>query len=231
MVGELSSGNRKPGRFTADEPENPRGINAYEFLYRVTSPTLPPLETEGVAWHPYQHSLPPKEAGAPGVTGIGRITTTRKRIEGLFNKSPDRAVRCASRLRTPDCKVPGLLFTEFGYLARGYGSRPVARKRNLVAHTEKERASLFTSALRKALKYKAKWMVLYHAAELDPRHFPPPDRDDYGLFSVDGSVRGTRPYGKGPKPNFANPQRRRAFCDGIYNFALEKRYPTGDAGC
>jgi len=124
----------------------------------------------------------------------------------------------------------GLLFTEFGYLNRGDLADGRGMRR---VHTERERASWFTAALRRALKYRAKWMVLYHATELPPDIYDPPDpcRDEYGLFRVDGAVGGQRSYGKGRKPGFANPQRRRAFCDGIYNFALEKRYPTGDAGC
>jgi hypothetical protein len=49
---------------------------------------------------------------------------------------------------------------------------------------------------------------------------------DFGVFAVDGAVRGNRPKGKGPEPNFDNPQPRRAYCDGIRAFALENHYPT-----
>ena len=180
------------------------------FLSRVTSPTLPPLVTDGVAWHPYQHSQPPGEAGGKGVTGIGRIMRTQATIDTLFNDNSNLGGACPSRLHAPDCERPGLLFTEFGYLIQRSGTRRV--------HTEAKRVSLFTASLRRAMKYKAKWMVLYHAIELG-KDFPPPNRDDYGLFAVDGAVRGERDYGKGQR-------QRRAFCDGIYNFALEKGYPV-----
>jgi len=141
------------------------------------------------------------------------------RIDGLFNKSTP----CSSRLYVPatggTCKRPGLLYTEFGYFARS--------NTRSTHHNEGRRAGLFKSALRVALKDGAKWMSLYHATETENLSIPL----DYGIFAVNGTVRGTRSYGKGPRPGYANPQPRRSYCDGIRAFAIAERYPTESAPC
>jgi len=163
----------------------------------------------------------PTKRGARGFVGIGKIALTQARIDGLFNKSSP----CSSRLYvpkpTPDgiCKRPGLLYTEFGYFSRS--------KNRSTHHSEGRRAGLFKSALGVALKNGAKWMSLYHATEEQDLSRP----EDYGIFAVDGTVRGTRPFGKGPRPGYANPQRRRTYCDGIRAFAMLEKYPTEAAPC
>lgn len=105
------------------------------------------------------------------------------------------------------CERPGLLYTEFGYLTR----QPMFPKR---VQTEARRARLFPSALRKALGDRAKWMSIYSATEAPLE----PLREDYGVFGVDGSVRGERVDG----------QSRRAYCDGIRAFAIENDYIVDD---
>jgi hypothetical protein len=83
---------------------------------------------------------------------------------------------------------------------------------------------MFKAALTRALRNDVKWMSIYHAAEAEG-----PSSTDYGVFAVDGTVSGERPTGKSPRPNFANPQKRRAYCDGIRAFAILKDYPRAEA--
>lgn len=206
MIGELSY-LRAPGRFTAGGPKERDGVTAHEFLEQVARPGAGPLETDGVAFHPYQHTAGPLKRGPKFEVGIGKGKQTQELLERLFNNE----ARCSSRLfvRHEDgrCELPGLLYTEFGYLAR----HPDFPKR---VQTEARRARLFPSALRKALGDRAKWMSIYVATEAPPL----PLREDFGVFGVDGSVRGDREDG----------QARRAYCDGIRAFAIENDYIVGD---
>lgn len=84
--------------------------------------------------------------------------------------------------------------------------------------------------MRRALANDAKWMSIYQAVEQPGND----SREEYGLFSLAGDVRGTRSYGKGPNPAYDNPQPRRAYCEGIYNFAFARKYETAtrtESGC
>jgi hypothetical protein len=217
MIGELSYLPRKPARYTPGGPLVRDGVSAPDFLYRVASS---PLATDGVAWHPYQHSAWPTKAGPKGKVGIGKVDLTQDRIDGLFNKQAP----CSSRLYRPPlqrggrCTRPGLLYTEFGYFARN--PKPT------IYHTESRRAGMFKAALGRALRNDVKWMSIYHATEAADL-----TGIDYGVFASDGEVRGQRSTGKGPRPGYDNPQQRRAYCDGIRAFGIAERYPIESAPC
>lgn len=206
MIGELSY-LRVAGRFAAGGPKERDGVTAHEFLEQVARPGAPPLETDGAAFHPYQHTAGPLKRGPKFQVGIGKGQETQELLDLLFNEG----ARCSSRLfvrrEGGRCERPGLLYTEFGYLTR----HPDFPKR---VQTEARRARLFPPALRKALADRAKWMSIYVATEAPTD----PPREDYGVFGVDGSVRGARVDG----------QSRSAYCDGICAFAIEKDYIVDD---
>lgn len=166
--------------------------------------------TDGVALHPYQHRAPPRQSGERFVAGIGKIDITQDRIDDLF----DKGVLCAEkRLRTPACKRPGLLYTEFGYRNRS--------EKRVDTLTEIERDGYYDVALRRARFNEAKWTSIYQVVEdpiEDPNDRTDEFKEEYGLFSLEGAVSGTRSYGKGQGPGYDHPQRRRAYCDGIYKF-------------
>lgn len=210
MIGELASA-RRPGGFEPFSPDRD-GVTAHEFLAHAADPTgtSEGLVTDGVALHPYQHRAPPRQSGERFVAGIGKIDITQDRIDDLF----DKGVLCAEkRLRTPACKRPGLLYTEFGYRNRS--------EKRVDTLTEIERDGYYDVALRRARFNEAKWTSIYQVVEdpiEDPNDRTDEFKEEYGLFSLEGAVSGTRSYGKGQGPGYDHPQRRRAYCDGIYKF-------------
>jgi hypothetical protein len=208
MIGELSYLDFKPARWAPGGNLIRNGVDAHQFLRRVASSQL---ETDGVAWHPYQHVPPPNRRGFKGKAGIGKVDITQREIDGLFNKNAP----CLSSLYRPKegggCERPALLYTEFGYLAR----HPKAER----VHSERVRAGRFKKAFKRALDNNVKWMSIYNVTEGDEPSTQTPKVADFGVFATNGAVRGKR------LTNDGKTEDRKAYCDGIRQFALANGYP------
>ena len=204
LIGELASvarGGRMPGsRF---KPGKVSSVTAMDFLEDVLRPRdeedcedgddallCEPIETDGVALHPYQHDGSPDTRGRiVSETGVGKLTgpaidtrshgktdNTRLHYTGvnetlvLLHKKTKGGVRF---LKTPGGKVPQLYLTEFGYFNRAAldkdlqpGNAPwfteLARARYLYGYGGKE------GALKVAADARARWMLLYPLTEIPP---------------------------------------------------------------
>lgn len=220
FIGELSYRQRRGSTTTASSRDGI--IDAHEFLIDVVGNRR--LDTNGVAWHPYQLDRPPSWRGRPDEAGIGKIGTTQNRIDRLY-RTKDGDGR--SLMTTPDHKRPALLYTEFGYKNR-------SRRGSRDTHSDRRRGRLFYAALeqawsgglrvRRSARKPVHWLGLYTATEVAPGL--PGSRDDFGIFAPDGTVGGCRSYGKG-----RNPQPRRAYCAGIYPWAAQHSLPVGNPPC
>lgn len=213
-VGEFSD---LPLRYARNDDCNStrkRKINTLKYMSDVVTGGSTPLQTHGVAWHPYQHGADP-DGSQEGRVGIGDVGAMNSAVRDHFR---------AGKLRTPAAKVPRLLLTEFGYFNRP--QKPSARPRDW--HSEAERADWLPRAISKGLNAKPApaMFLLYKTAEETPRNFPARGLSDVsnttGSFDTgfmdpnSGAVRGTRSYGRGSTV-------RRAYC-AVRTYAQRKRY-------
>lgn len=258
MLGELSY-LRTSGRLATGPRRNKLGVNALRFLGFVVAPNADAPQrvlTSGVAWHPYQHSDPPRDNGRKDGVGIGRTGAIQDQIRRLyFDRDPTTN---RPLLATGNGKIPALHFTEFGYFntpREPLQDNNNRRSGNKYWQTEAARASFFRGALERARREGVRFIVLYTATEISPQREqvedgePPPypngesfdlegksHRQEYGLFSRRGEVTGLRPYGKDPSGrNFRSlnfPQERRAYCT-IHKWAFANDYRpfTSEGGC
>ncbi len=260
FIGEMSYiGKRDPlGKLDPESKKRPL-ITPSKFLEKVLSGQNGTITTHGVAWHPYQVMGDPRKPNANGgERGIGRWRTIQKELDRLYKTRVGNTSTGRRLLRTPDNKNPPLYFTEFGYFNQRPQLKP--KKKHLWVlkwQTEATKSTWLKYALSEAAKSRARWMLLYQAVEIPPAGIPgtdsngkpldpnygKPSKDDYGLFRVDGAVRGTRPYGKGTKDGIADnkqakyPQARRSYC-AIYRWtrargyanAASSNFGTGDLG-
>lgn len=120
--------------------------NPLGFLTRVVSSPAYRIVADGFALHPYEL------ASHRQVTGI----SSTPRIKQVL-----RSLARSRRLRTARGGVPGLYYTELGYV-RGYGG----------IRTEAQRASRTVAAFRYARGQGVRQVVYYHLVG-PPRGFPP----------------------------------------------------------
>lgn len=206
------------------------------------------LQTDGLAYHPYQHRVNPTVAPNSrrcrtqacrfdkGTVGMGRLADLQRFIAEAADDQ---------RLRTPGSgsasKKPRLYLTEFGYFNRRYPR--IRPDRNSHFHSEERRSDWFRLALDEAVKRKARMMLLYQAFEVPPKNYNPdctvaasqPSAAqlatidgiwDSGLFRTDGAVTGERCYGKpglGSMPSGDFRQDRRAYCT-IWRWTYRRSY-------
>lgn len=256
LLGELSY-LRTSGRVATGPGRRRIGVNALRFLRLVAerNPDAPQrMLTSGIAWHPYQHSDPPRDNGRRDGVGIGRTGAIQDQIRRLyFERDPVTDKRV---LTTANGKIPALHFTEFGYYntprtpLEANSQDPLG---NRYWQTEATRAGFFRGALGRARREGVRFIVLYTATEVEPQReevregeptpFPNgesfdidkvPHIREYGLFSRRGEVTGVRPYGKDPSGRDFHsldfPQQRRAYC-AIHAWAADNRLrPTTSAG-
>lgn len=212
LIGELSSGPRRGSRFSLVAPR--RRVTALEFLSEVASPGGE-LQTDGVAWHPYQHGLDPARRSPAGYTGIGDLDALQRTLDGLWAADRHGRRRLALPSQSPSPRGrPPLLLTEFGYLIRGNSRRPRSHIIDDVS-----RADWLRRALTLSRAHGAALMVLYTGTEYEPGAYPPARRDDYGIFEKTGAVTGKRSYGRGDRT-------RRAYCAGVFGWARLAGYPV-----
>jgi hypothetical protein len=222
LFGELASAQSNYWSPNANGNLKPdRQISPIEWIRQV-APAGQTLNTDGVAYHPYQHDTPPWLPGKKKHLGMGRLPS-------LYNDLI--ALRRASRLVVPmpagqAPRTPPLYLTEFGYLntlppfnqptpadAEERNKQRAERKlRYRRWHTESERARWFYGgrsrrgraqygALETARFLHARMMVFYGVIESPPANNPPRgDRaptQDYGLMGGgwDGDGQASDDYG------------------------------------
>jgi hypothetical protein len=148
------------------------------------------LIANGIAYHPYQHDLPPWQhfkACGTKYTGIGRAGLIGRQRDVLYSPGSRSNEKCLYKpatqaLKTPDNKAPPIFHTEFGYLNRPRSiDNPTKKHDNpqRLFHKETTRAWWFTGYASKELNQQkhagaieraggAMWLLFYHMVELPP---------------------------------------------------------------
>ena len=213
-IGELSSHPYRASTLCSGAAGH-KTLNTAAYLGAIANSSSSPLQTDGIAWHPYQPKNPVTRH-SPDL-GIGRMPELQSEIDQLWNAghTPQLEGRHGGR--------PGLYITEFGILNQGWNG--------VSGQSEKTERSWYMAAIKKAAMPDGRDTVggadsffLYLVTQLGQGHA--------GLFDT-GTVQSSQPvppYGYVTSSHVRNygagsPQSLQAYC-GIAYRAYVKRYGT-----
>jgi hypothetical protein len=147
------------------ELTSPRNADPLKFTEKVLS--YGPLRTDGFSLHPFQFfNLKPTTASKSYPGGIGNTPNIKRFLTRLAKRGS---------FRTPRGGTPGIYFTEFAYLVRGYST----------VKPESRRAAYAASAVSWARRQGVKQLVWYQLAH-PPDDFLHDQIWDSGIVGLNG---------------------------------------------
>jgi FG-GAP-like repeat len=230
--GELAEINESSRSSCSAQRGDNRKRDTLEYLQRVVE-SDPPVRTEAVAWHAYQHYNGPRVSRSKGI-GIGNAQAFQEKLNELHRRQPNGM----RRLEGEQGGRPPLYITEFGY----HSSRQ-RRGGTKVAWRETQRARFLHQALEIAQKKKIRMLSFWELREKFNNFnewqvaFNDPDMGtwDTGMLGRDYAADGARSYGISPgrRAMTSAAQPRRAYCR-VRRWAWREGYTVNaddDTGC